>query len=81
MQKHRIKSLYCNRQAREKKADLSLFSREAIEPTSKRSEEIQRWRAEGTQILYSDWLEYMVWQQIVIVLSLIIIIIIINTAI
>ena len=80
MQKHRIKSLYCNRQALEKKADLSLFSREATQPTSKLSQKLQR-RAEGTQILHSDWLEYMVWQQIVIVLSLIIIIIIINTAI
>ena len=30
----------------------------------------KRWRAEGTQILHSDWLENMVWWQIVILLSL-----------
>ena len=33
VQKHRIKS-YCNRQALEKKAGLSLFSRKATQPTS-----------------------------------------------
>ena len=47
MQKHRIKTLYCNRQALEKKAGLSLFSREA----TKLSQELQRRRAEGTQII------------------------------
>ena len=40
VQKHRIKSLYCNRQALEKKAGLSLFSREATQPTSKLSQEL-----------------------------------------
>ena len=57
-QKHRIKTLYGNRQALEKKAGLLLFSREATQPTSMLSQELQRRRAEGTQILNSDWLEY-----------------------
>jgi len=34
VQKHRIKTLYCNRRALEKKAGLSLFSREATQLTS-----------------------------------------------
>ena len=51
MQKNRIKSLYCNRQALEKKAGLSLFSREDTQPTSKLSQEFQRWRDEGIQII------------------------------
>ena len=42
VQKHRIRSLYCNRQVLEKKAGLSLFSREATQPTSKLSQELQR---------------------------------------
>jgi len=48
---------------------------------SKFSGELLRWRAEGAQILHSDWLENMVWRQIAILLSLsaIIIIIIIIT--
>ena len=60
VQKHRIKSLYCNRQALEKEASLSLFSREATQPTSKLSQKLQRRRAERTQILHSDWLEYII---------------------
>jgi len=68
VQKHLIKSVYCNSQALKRKA--GIFSREATQPTSKLSQELQRWRAEGTQILHSDGRKYVVWLQIVILLSL-----------
>ena len=41
VQKHQNKSLYCNRQALEKKAGLSLFSREAAQLMSKLSQKLQ----------------------------------------